>query len=115
MIAIRGLAAIAVLGTAALAFGTHAGAEPGRETFTVAFRHDATKTALDNYLAFVRKAERACAVPGLRSLDQRVRDRACAEALVEKTVIAMGRADLSDIHAIRTGRPGDSSRMLAAR
>ena len=115
MIAIRGLAAVAVLGTAALALNPLANAGPDRDSVTVAFTYDAAKAPLDNYLAFTRQAERACAERAVRTLDQRVFDRACAEDLIAQMVVAMGRADLADIHAIRTGRPGDSSRMRAAR
>jgi hypothetical protein len=115
MIAIKGLAAAAVLGTAALAFAPHTAADPARETFAVSFRYDAAKGPLENYLAFARQAERACAVPGLRPLDQRMQSRVCAEDLINRMVAAMGRADLAEIHALRTGRPDDSSRMLAAR
>jgi len=115
MIAIRGLAALAVLGTTALAVSPRAASEPGRETFTLTFRYDAEKSPLDNYVAFARQAERACAAPGLRPLEQREHDRACVEDLLDRMVAGMGRADLAELHAIRTGRSGDSSRMLAAR
>lgn len=115
MIAIKGLAAAAVISTAALAFAPRAASEPQGETFTLTFRYDAAKSALDNYLTFVRQAERACADPSVRDLGQRASDRACAEDLIAQMVVAMGRSDLADIHALRTGRPDDSSRMLAAR
>ena len=72
MIAIRGLAAAAVLGTAALAFNPLANAGPDRDSVTVAFTYDAAKAPLENYLAFTRQAERACAERAVRSLDQRV-------------------------------------------
>lgn len=63
MIAIRGLAAIAVLGTAALAFHAHVDATAGAPVATT----------------------------------------------------ELARADHADIDTSETGRPGDSSRMLAAR
>lgn len=115
MIAIRGLACVAVLGAANVAFAPRMAADPGREGFTVAFRYDETKTPLDNYLAFARQAERACSGRGVRPLDQRARDRACAEALIAQMVSAMGRDDLANIHAIRIKRPNDSSRTFAVR
>jgi hypothetical protein len=115
MIAIRGLAVAAVAGVAAIAFSPRGAADPARETFAVGFRYDADKQALDNYLAFARQAERACDAPMLNTKGVRRTDRACVEGLLDGLVTRMGRPQLAEVHAQRTGLRVDSSRMLAAR
>lgn len=112
MIAIKGAALAAVAGVAAIAFAPRAAAD---ETFTLEFRHDATRPALDNYLAFLRQAQRACAVPDPRALGLRGAEQACVEDVMNRLVAAMGRQDIAALHIQRTGPRDDSSRALAAR
>lgn len=115
MIAIKGLALAAVLGAGAIAFAPRSIAGPDVETFTVAFTYDAEKSALDNYLGFVRAAERACASGNPRRLDMRKHERACVDDLIGRLVETMGRAELARVHDDRIGGRDDSSRALAAR
>ena len=114
MIAIRGLAVAAFVGCAAIALSpSHA--DPAREAFSIGFRYDAGKPALDNYLSFAHQAERACAdVSGKRLVSRRA-DEACVEDLLAKVVSRMARPQLAAIHDARTGVRADSSRTLAAR
>ena len=104
----------AISGCAAIALSpSHA--DPARETFSIGFRYDAGKPAVDNYLSFARQAERACAdVNGQRLVSRRA-DDACVEDLLDKVVSRMGRPQLAEIHDLRTGVRADSSRTLAAR
>jgi hypothetical protein len=115
MIAIRGLAALAILGCSAIALAPHGAADPARETFSIAFRYDAGKPALDNYLSFARQAERVCSVTRGQRLVLRSVDRACVEDLLGKVVARMDRPQLAAIHDRITGVRIDSSRSLAAR
>lgn len=115
MIAIRGLALAAVAGALAIAFAPRAAAEPGRVSFTLEARYDATRSALDNYLAFARQIERACKQHGVRGLDVREKERDCARETMDRLVGRMDRADLTALNDLRIGRPADSSRMLAVR
>jgi hypothetical protein len=115
MIAIRGLALAAVASASAIAFAPRAAAEPGLETFTINARYDTTRSALDNYLAFARQIERACRQHGVRGIDVRQQERDCARETMDRLVGRMDRAELSQIHDLRIGRPADSSRMLAVR
>jgi hypothetical protein len=114
MIAIRGIAAVAILGVAAIAAAPRAASDTAAN-FTLEFRFDTARSALDNYLAFARAAEDACSGQGPRRLDLRQLERACVEDVMERLVAAMGRSDLAAIHAQRLGRPDDSSRTLAVR
>ena len=98
MIAIKGLALAAVAGTSAIALAPRAAAQSDREMFTIEVRYDASRTALDNYIAFARQVERAC-----------------MRETMDKLVAGMDRAELGDIHALRFGRRADSSRQLAER
>ena len=59
MIAIRGLALAAVAGASAIAFAPPVAAGRDSASFMIEARYDATRTALDNYLAFARQIERA--------------------------------------------------------
>jgi hypothetical protein len=115
MIAIRGLAVIAISGCAAIALASQGGADPVRETFSIGFRYDADKPAMDNYLAFARQAERACSMTNGQRLSLRRVDRACVEDLLDKVVVRMDRPQLAEIHDVRTGVRAVSSRTLAAR
>jgi hypothetical protein len=115
MIAIRGLAFAAVAGALAIAFAPRAAAEPGRVSFTLEARHVATRSAFDNDLGFARRIERACKQHGVRVLDVRKQERACARETMDRLVGRMDRADLAASHDFRIGRPADSSRMLAVR
>ena len=115
MIAIRGLAAVAISACAAIALTPHSDADPARETFSIGFRYDDGKPAFDNYLAFARQAERACSVTNGQPLPLRRVDRACVAGLLDKVVARMNRPQLADIHDLRTGVRTDSSRSLAAR
>lgn len=115
MIAIRGLALAAVAGASAIAFAPRTTAEPDRETFTLEIRYDATRPALDNYLAFARQIEKACELSGARGLDIRTREQACARETMDQLVARMGRTELAGIHDLRIGRHADSSRTLAVR
>jgi len=115
MIAIRGLAVLAVSGCAAIALAPQSGADPAREVFSVGFRYDADKTAIDNYLGFARQAERVCSVTDGQRLILRQIDRACVDDLLGKVVVRMDRPQLAEIHDIKTGVRADSSRTLAAR
>lgn len=115
MTAIKGLAAAAVLGAAAIAFAPKAASDPLRDTFTVEFRYDAERSTLDNYLAFARQAERACAAQDQRVLTLRDDARACVEDVLNRLSTAMGRAELAALHAERIGRNDDSSRTFAVR
>lgn len=115
MIAIRGLAVAAIVGAGAIAITPRGSAEPARETFTISFRYDAERPALDNYLAFAREAELACAKPDGGAKAARRTDRECVESVLDQLVTRMGRPQLADVHAARTGRRVDSSRTLAAR
>ncbi len=115
MIAIRGLAAIAVAGCTAIALAPRGGADPARETISISFLYDADKPAMDNYLVFARQAERACSMTNGQRLSLRRVDRACVEDLLEKVVVGMDRPRLAEIHDVRTGARADSSRTLVAR
>ncbi len=115
MIAIRGLAVAAIAGCAVIAVTPASRADAARETVSVGFRYDAGKPALDNYLAFVRQAERACTISNGQRLASRWIDRACVEDLLDKAVARMDRPQLAAIHDLRTGNHTDSSRTLAAR
>lgn len=115
MIAIKGLATLAVAGVAAIALAPRGAADPGRETFSLEFRYGAARPAVENYLAFIGQAERACAAPGMRALDLRRHAQACVDDVMDRLVAAMGRRELADLHQLRTGRPDDSSAMLAMR
>ncbi len=115
MIAIKGLALAAVAGVSAIALAPRSAAGPDVEQFTIAFTYDAEKPALDNYLGFVREAERACAAGGSRGLDIRKHEQACVEDLIARLVEKMGRTDLAAVHQKRIGGHADSSRAYAAR
>jgi hypothetical protein len=115
MIAIRGLALAAVAGASAVAFAPPVAATPDSASLTIEARYDATRTALDNYLAFGRQIARACRQHGVRGLDVREHERACARETMDRLVSRMDRAELDDVHDFRIGRPADSSRMLAVR
>ncbi len=115
MIAIRGLALAAIAGASAIALAPPAAAEPRRETFTLEVRYDATRSALDNYLAFARQIERACDQHGMRGLDVRKQERTCAHDTMDQLIGRMDRAELGEIHDLRFGRRADSSRMFAVR
>lgn len=115
MIAIKGLATLAVAGVVAIALAPRGAADPGQETFSLEFRYDASRPAVENYLAFIKQAERACASPGMRALDLRRHEQACMEDVMDQLVAAMGRRELAAIHDLRTGRPDDSSGMVAMR
>jgi len=115
MIAIRGLAALAILGCSAIALAPRSDSDPVPETFSIAFRYDAGKPALDNYLSFARHAERVCSVTSGLRLVLRSVDRACVEDLLDKVVERMDRPQLAAIHDRITGVRIDSSRSLAAR
>ena len=105
----------AISGCAAIALAPSSSADPARETFSVSFRYDAGKPAFDNYLTFMRQAERACtATNGQRMTARRV-DRVCVEDLLDKVVARLDRPQLAAIHDLRTGVRADSSRTLAAR
>ena len=58
MIAIRGLALAAVAGASAIAFAPPIAAGRGSASFTLEARYDATRTPLDNYIAFARQIRR---------------------------------------------------------
>jgi len=115
MIAIRGLALAAVAGASAIALAPRAAAQSGREMFTIEVRYDASRTALDNYIAFARQVERACEQRGVRGLLTFQQERVCMRETMDKLVAGMDRAELGDIHALRFGRRADSSRQLAER
>lgn len=115
MIAIKGLAVAAVLGAGVLALAPRSIAGPGVETFTLTFTYDAEKSALDNYLGFVRAAERACEADNARALAMRKHERACVGDVIDRLVERMGRPELAAVHADRIGGRDDSSRTLAAR
>jgi len=114
MIAIRGLALAAVAGALAIAFAPRAAAESGHVSFTLEERHDATRTALDNYLAFARHIERTCKQHGVRGPGVGEQERSCARETMDR-LGRMDRAGLAAINDLRIGRPADSSRMLAVR
>lgn len=119
MIAIKRLAAAAVLSCAAIAaagrLSSNAHADPGSTAFTIHFEYNADKPAEQNYGAFLRDARHACATPGVRFLDQRRREDACVADAVDTFVRKLGRTDIAAVHFDRTGRRIDSSRILAAR
>lgn len=115
MIAIRGLALAAVAGASAIAFASPVAAGRDSASFTLEARYDATRTPLDNYLAFARQIERACKEHGVRGLDVREQEEACARETMDQLVGRMDRAELNEVHDLRTGRPDDSSSMLAVR
>jgi len=115
MIAIRGLALAALAGASAIAVAPPVTADRDGASFTIKARYDATRTALDNYLAFARQIERACKQRGVRGLEVREQERACARETMDQLVGRMDRAELNDVHDLRIGRPADSSRMLAVR
>lgn len=106
---------IAVSSCAVIALAPLGGADTAREAFSISFRYDAGKPALDNYVSFARQAERACAAPMLNTKGVRRIDRACVEDLLDKVVVRMERPQLAEIHTLRTGVRADSSRTLAAR
>ena len=115
MIAIRGLALAAVAGASAIAFAPPVAAGRGSASFTLEARYDATRTPLDNYLAFARQIERACKQHGVRGLDGREQEEDCARETMDRLVGRMDRAELNQVHDLRIGRRADSSRMLAVR
>lgn len=115
MIAIRGLALAAVAGALAIAFAPRAAAEPGRASLGLEARHVATRSPLDNYLALARQIERACKHDGVRGLDMRKQERACARETMDRLVGRMDRAGLAAIHDFSIGRPADSFRMPVVR
>jgi len=115
MIAIKGLAVAAIAGASAIAFAPPVAADRDSASFTLEARYDAARTALDNYLAFARQIERACKQHGVRGLDVRKQELACARETMDRLVGRMDRAELAEIHDLRIGRPADSSRMLAVR
>jgi hypothetical protein len=115
MIAIKGLALAAIAGVSAIALAPRSVAGPDVEHFTIAFTYDAETSALDNYLGFLRLAERACVTGGTRGLDVRKHEQACVEDLIARLVEKMGRTDLAAVHEQRIGGHADSSRAYAAR
>jgi len=119
MIAIKRLAAVAVIGCTAVAGSglavSAASADTNRTTFTIAFDYNAAKPAAQNYGAFLREARRACTTPGVRQLDAHQRDADCVSDAMDAFVRKLGRTDIATIHFDRTGRQIDSSRTLAAR
>jgi len=119
MIAIKRLAAAAVLGCAAIAaagqFSSNAHADPDGAAFTIKFDYKADRSADHNYGASLRDARRVCITPGVRFLDQRRREDACIADAVDTFVRKVGRTDIAAVHFDRTGRRIDSSRILAAR
>jgi hypothetical protein len=115
MVAIKGLAVVAVAGVAVIALAPRVAAEPGRENFQIEVRYDTARSALDNYLAFARLIERTCEAHGVRGLDARRRERACVRETLDRLVSGMDRAELAEVHDSRIGRRADSSRTLAVR
>jgi hypothetical protein len=103
---------------AAVAFASGAGvasAQTGPQSFTIEFRFDAGKSAVDNYSAFVRKATKACAAPGPRPIAFRMHEQACIDDVMSQLVVRMARADIAAIHQQATGQQAVIVRDLAAR
>jgi hypothetical protein len=115
VLAVAAVSLAAALALAPAGFAQPNSAQPKGETFSIEFNYDRNKSALENYAAFLRKAERQCTTNGRRTLAQIQHDRACVEATMDKLVDAMGRTDLALAHFAHTGRRADSSRSLAAR
>jgi hypothetical protein len=92
----------AAIAFAALGAGP-AAADPGRQLVSAEFRYDAGKSPAANYVAFERKAKRACASSSRRPLALSIHEKACTVDLLGAMVDRMGRADLAAIHSGRAG------------
>ncbi len=93
-----GIAAMVATGLGSVA-GT-ASAEP----FEVEFRINANEPAEVTYKRATRTAAEACDVVKTPWLGAWVAERACEVDLLDKFVVQVGRADLTQIHEERTGR-----------
>ncbi len=82
MIAIRGLAVVAIFGCVAIALAPTSGADPARK----------------DALSFARQAERACLATNAQKLVLRRPDRACAVDMYDKLVSRVDRPQLAAIH-----------------
>jgi hypothetical protein len=106
------LSAAVFAATIAFAPQSSAGSTPGK--FEIGFRFNRSKSALDNYNAFLRRAQEACNTDGRLRLERDF-EKECIETTMGKFVAALGRTDLAAVHSDFMGRRVDSSRSLAAR
>jgi UrcA family protein len=67
-------------------------------TFQVRFTYDAKAPAEDIYTDLRRTARKACDNLGVRSLQMRHVNRACAKRVVDAGVKTLGRADIAMLH-----------------